>query len=353
MPLSPAVTDPYSTDEAGEPQQDSVPAEYEALMAALLALLLLYLTPTPGIPVPDWAQATLWRLPLFLRGVQQRLDRTTARVRAIVSRDLAAVTARGGREAASDARWGGGLPVLDPDVVRDVVDALTASHRRVRVTLEDAFRRAVTAAQQAHPQDPVPAIQRVLDELAARGVTGFVDRAGRRWNLGTYVETTVRARYAEAALAAYVDVSRRAGARFASISVNGSIHMACRVWEGRNVSLDGSPAGVYEVSSPAGRQVRVVCAGTLEDSRAAGVWHPWCRHWLTAVVPGGGRRTRRTSSVDREARARRRYLARMARSWDRRQRVALTDTARARAAARHDRWVDARRQQPRSEGRNG
>ena len=320
-----------------------MPAEYQALMAALLLMLAAELTPKPGIPVPDWLTRVRWGLPGFLGRVRRRIGETAARVERIVAANLVDIVARAAREAALDARWTGDLPDVNPADVRGVLTALEASHRRVETTVEDAFRRAVFAAQQAQPGDPAAAVQRVLDDLAGRGVTGYVDAAGRRWNLETYVETVVRSRYAEAALQAYVDVCRRAGLRLARISVNHSRHAACRAWEGKTVSLDGSPRGEYLLRSPAGRLVTVTCDGTLQESRLAGVWHPWCQHRLTAVIPGGGLRVRRSPSIDMEARARRRYLARTARAWDRRTRVAITDQARRMAAAKHARWASRQR----------
>ena len=343
MPLSPAVTDPYSTTEDGEPQPDSVPAAYAALIAGLLAVLAAYLAPTPGVGTPVWATRTLALLPRFRTQVRWALAELAAGLTVTLARGIDDVVRRAGREAAADTRWGGPLPGVPAGTVRDVADALTASHLRIQAVLESTYRDAVNAGMSASG-DPTHAIQHVLDELARRGITGYTDRAGRRWSLEHYVETTVRARFGEAALSSYLDVCRSSGVRFAQISINGSIHKACLVWEGLTVSLDGSPAGVYWVPSRAGRLVEVRCAGTLADSRAAGVWHPWCQHRLTAVVPGGGRRSRRSPSVDRVARAQRRYMARTARAWRRRQRVALTPQARDRAQANTERWTPRREQ---------
>lgn len=345
MPLSPAVTDPYATQDDGTPQQDSIPAAYAALIAALLAVLAAYLAPTPSVPVPTWATRVLGRLPRFRTEVRRALAELTVRLGPMVERDLTDIVERAAREAAQDARWDGPLPGVTPVTVRAVVDALTSSHRRIQAVMEDAFRAGVRAGQSA-TGDPTRDIQRVLDGLARRGIAGYTDAAGRNWSLEHYVETAIRARYAEAALAAYVGVSIDAGCRFASISRNLSGHVACRVWEGKNVSLDGSPAGIYWVPSPGGRMVEIQCAGTLEWSRAAGVWHPWCRHWLTAVIPGGGRRARRSPPTDHAVRAQRRYLSRTARAWRRRARVALTPKAREQAQAQVQRWDPRRQQQP-------
>lgn len=342
MPLSPAVSDPYSTQPDGEPQPDSIPAEYEALVASLLVLLAAWLAPKPGVPVPEWTQGILWRLPEFRTRVRNQVGWTWRRVIPVAEQAVRDAYARGVREAAQDARWRGPTPDVPPDLVQGLLAALEASHVRVQAVMEETVRRAVYAARDVQG-DPTVAVQRVLDEAAQRGITGYVDRAGRRWSLETYVETAVRWRLADAALKGYVGTCLKAGVRFARISVNHSTHKACLVWEGKIISLDGSPRGTYLTHANSGRPVWVECAGSLEESRAAGVWHPWCQHRLTALVPGGGVRARGPASTSRVARAQRRYWARTARAWDRRSMVALTSQAKVRAEQTAKRWRSRRR----------
>lgn len=339
MPVSSAVADPYTTTAEGDPQEGSVSAEYEALVAVLLALLVAYLAPKPGVPVPEWAARVAARLPRFRTDVLRRVARTASRVEAEAARGMRAVTDTAAAAAARDTRWRGPLPDVAEAQVRGLVEVLQAAHPRVVAVVEETYQRAVYAARAASG-DPTVAVQRVLDDFAGRGVTGFVDRSGRRWNLETWVETTVRSHYADAALAAYLEVARRAGGRFVRVSFSPAPCPRCLPWQGTVLSVDGSPAGTYMVG---GREVTV--AGTLDEARAAGLLHPWCRHRVAAIVPGRSLRMApgRLTAAVKAARAEARYRRRTARAWERRQTVALTTRARVSAESRVSRWRNNRR----------
>lgn len=351
MPLSPTVADPYTTQPDGDPQDGSASAVYAALVVTLLGMLAAYLAPKPGIPIPEWARGRSHALPRFRTLVLAELGRAQQRAERVLARDIGAAWAAGAAEAARDARWRGPVPPVPEHRVAEAVQALTATHARAAIVIESAYRKAVAAAQAAQARAvvasapigagvPEMAVQQVLDQLADRGIAGYVDRAGRQWSLETYVETAVRWRIADAALAAYVQVAQRAGVRFLQVSVNLSAHAACRAWEGSYVSIDGTPAGTYQVATAAGRTIAVTVKGTLEESRAAGLWHPHCAHRLTALVPGAGIRARRAPGgrEDRVARAQRRYWARTARAWERRRQVALTPAARQQVNQRIRHW---------------
>jgi hypothetical protein len=346
MPVSSAVADPYTTDPSGEPQEDSVPAEYQALVASLLALLAAYLAPRPRIPVPDWVYGRWMVLPRFRLAVRRELARTSARVTPLVVHAVRATHGAGAAAAARDARWAGPLPDVPEAEVEAVREALEAAHPRIQAVLEDTYRRALDAARRAQG-DPGPEVQRVLDDLARQGITGFTDRAGRRWSLETYVETVVRANYSQAALDAYLDVCRSANVRLVVVSFAPGACPRCVPWERRTLSIDGTPPGEVVVAGPGGYRRTVVVAGTLEQARAAGLLHPWCRHRLTAWSPGRSRRLAPGPVTDRVARAEARYRRRTARAWERRQQVALSSAARGRAQQRIRRWTTSSRREER------
>lgn len=311
-------------------------SEYATLTAALLALLAAYLAPKPGLPWPEWAQSRMAILTRFRVEVLRELSRTSAVTAVLVERAMSSITTRAAAAAAVDTRFQGPLPDVSPDAVRAVTEALEAAHARIPAVLEDTYYRAVNAARTAIG-DPTPEIQRRLDELAQRGITGYTDRSGRRWSLETYVETTTRAHYAEAAISAYLEVAQRAGVRFVQVSWSYTECPRCTPWKGTTLSIDGSPRGTYWVG---GRPV--VVAGSLTEAREAGLLHPWCRHRITVVT---GRRIRMggRGPNDRVARAEARYRHRTARAWERRRLVALTTQAKTSAASRVARWRNNQR----------
>lgn len=337
MPVSSAVADPYTTDGQGEPQPGTVPAEYKTLVAGLLALLAAHVAPKPGVETSVWAAWVMARLPMFRAQIMARLRELELQVGVLVVETIASLVAKAAGEAARDVSWHGPLPGPDPDIARSLMDALRAAHVRIPVVLEDTARRAVDAGRRA-VGDPTPDIQRVLDDLAGRGITGYTDRAGRRWNLETYVETVTRAHYAQAAMDTYLAVIGRAGVGIVQVSRNVTSCPRCAPWQGRNLSIDGSRAGEYQLRSPGGHVKTVVVAGTLQEAKDAGLLHPWCRHRLAPVMAGKSTRLGRGPNVDQVARARRRYTARTARAWQRRGKVAITPQARQTAATRARQW---------------
>lgn len=341
MPVSPAVADQYATTAEGEPTEDSIPAEYAALVAALLVLLAGALAPpAAGVSWATWATVALARLPGFQRDVLARLNGLD--VTGLATRAVAGVTATAGREAAADVRWSGALPRTSTYRVGLLVEALRASHARIAAVLSQTYRRAV---EQAWSSSPAVLVQRELDALANAGITGFIDSAGRRWSLEHYVEVVVRSHLADAAFAAYMQVLAGAGVRFALVLPAGVGCKRCLPWAGRVVSLDSTPAGTYTATDHLGRSRVVAVTGSLQEARAAGVFHPWCQHRLSPWVARQRRSLIPVPRIDKVARAEARYRHRTARAWDRRTRVALTAQARQHAQTRARTWRRSRERQ--------
>lgn len=158
---------------------------------------------------------------------------------------------------------------LGTDVYQQVV-ASTVGARTVLGTSTDDVRK------------------RTLEEFLSRGVTGFVDRSGRRWTLGAYTEMAVRTATQRAYTEASVHRMSRAGLRAVSILGNNDACPMCAPWFGKVLSIDGTPAGLYEFdhSFELGQTVEVRIAATLEEARAQGLMHPNCACTAAGYQPG-------------------------------------------------------------------
>ena len=109
----------------------------------------------------------------------------------------------------------------------------------------------------------VQAAQKALDDLASQGLTGYVDRAVRRWDLAAYVEMATRTAVSNAWDARQAQALIRAGVDLVLVgthSTEGSCPL-CLPWLGRTLSLAAATAGYP----------------TLADAKAAGFRHPNCR----------------------------------------------------------------------------
>lgn len=199
---------------------------------------------------------------------------------------------------------------------------------------------ALAAATSQAPAASTPRIgaaQLALDALAVQGLVGFVDRAGRRWNLASYAEMATRAAVSNAWDDTQAATLARAGHDLVVVgthSTEGSCAQ-CRPWLGRTLSLTGATPGFP----------------TLADAKAAGFRHPNCR--CSWGPPGTLTAVPRPADLARSAAA---YeSAQRQRAIDRRQRaahrrMAAAVTPQARTAARRDlgavRMNVRRRQRP-------
>jgi hypothetical protein len=104
--------------------------------------------------------------------------------------------------------------------------------------------------------------RRFREQLAERGVTGFKDRAGRMWNMRTYTEMVARTTTAEAHLQGTANRLVEQGHDLVKVSTHRGACELCQPWQGAILSITGKTEGYP----------------TLEEAKAAGLFHPNCRH---------------------------------------------------------------------------
>ncbi|MFF3622340.1 phage minor capsid protein [Streptomyces sp. NPDC002467] len=241
------------------------------------------------------------------------------------------------------------------------VDRLAASYardtrplyQRITRAVLDAFRSIVARVSGAQLLTGITrreASQRALDRFADRGITGFVDSAGRRWDMASYAEMAVRSVTARAAIEGHIDALGEIGATLVIVSDAPLECPLCRPWEGEILSLGGD-SGPHTVRArheghADGRTVAVHVVGSLTEARAAGLFHPNCRHSLSAYLPGVSTRPphHATPGTSYEDTQRQRAIERHIRAWKRRQAAAMDETARRRAAAKVRAWQKAQRE---------
>lgn len=234
--------------------------------------------------------------------LRREADRITSQVRSqarSLALQVADTAARNGNTAAArELRAytpGDVLPLLPHDVnsarllAQDLDHRLTAASGRIARFADDAYRAATVdaALEQILPAKatPLEAQAQAWRQLVSRGVTGFTDKAGREWNLSTYVEMAVRTATQRAYNASHRDRLTQAGIHYFTISTTGRPCGLCAPWEGKVLA----DRGEGEVTEPHASQEGTVTfrvAATIEEAQAAGLWHPNCRHTLTAYLPG-------------------------------------------------------------------
>lgn len=322
MPVSPSLAENLAADTV---------AHYAAAERALLELIARHLA--RGLDSPDWATDRLAQVQQIRRGIQRIIARLDADASVSVAAAVTTAWGRGGAAAVAElgAAGLGDLPDLPGQaavdrLVEDTLTRLRGTYLRVARAVDDMYRRIITrvsAQVLLGGATRVQAAQRALDELAGRGITGFVDTAGRSWELASYVEMAVRSTAARAAVDAHSGRLVAAGHDLVIVSDAPQECTLCRPYEGKVLSLTGVSLG------------REGVAGTLAVARAAGLYHPGCRHSHSLYLPGVTKPMHGTADPDGDrARQQLRYLERQVRAWKRREVVALDDAAGKAARAR-------------------
>lgn len=110
------------------------------------------------------------------------------------------------------------------------------------------------------------------ESLRDRGITGFVAKNGTRWNLSTYAKMVARTSTMEVALNAQANRLLEHGVDLVEIDSHyfgaDSPCDLCSPWQGRVISLTGATEGYP----------------TMAEARAAGLFHPNCRHVFSMVI---------------------------------------------------------------------
>lgn len=151
----------------------------------------------------------------------------------------------------------------------------------------------VTSAGTALPQmSRLQAAQRALDKFAERGITGFTDTAGHNWDLTSYTEMATRTAASRMHLALQLGAMGPAGLDL--VIVDNPTRLApckiCRPFEGKVLSVSGAAPPGAEVSATGadGRRHATRVLMSVAESRAAGLWHPNCRHSMIPFTDGAG-----------------------------------------------------------------
>lgn len=302
-----------------------------------------------GINSPGWEAAKLAEVRLLRQRLAAGVQRATPQVIGEVNVIIHEAYSHGqalARIDTTDAHLPFALPAdslaavdaLAKQARTNVVDALALVPDLLTTVYEDAVRAAVEEAATGSITWQ-QAAQRVLDDLAERGVTGFRDKAGRNWALESYAEMAVRTGGGHAAVQGHVDTLAASGIDLIIVSDAPRECPLCRPWERQILSISGRVGAIIEPSVVGGSAVRVNVKASLADARAAGFQHPNCRHTVLAYLPGATEQGVAKSEPERyEAGQRQREIERRIRAWKRRKALALDAAGQRQAAVKIREW---------------
>lgn len=248
---------------------------------------------------------------------------------------------RDARLAEAVTRLRSDLPGIDALMVvaQELTQRMSSTHLQVLRWQTDAYREVMgqpVSDVLLGTKTRLRTAQVAWEHLLAKGVTGFTDKRGRRWDLASYVEMATRTATAHAATEAALDRFKQAGIGLVLVSDAPQECVRCRPWEHQILTIAG-PATPRQVEHGIqdGVMVTVDPAGTVAQAVAAGLMHPNCRHSLAAYIPGVTRRFAHTADpVGDRDRQRLRELERRLRKAKLREAAVVDPAAKAAAGKR-------------------
>ena len=206
------------------------------------------------------------------------------------------------------------------------MEGVKNAHLKMVRQTRDAYRDVITDVSKGvvtGVKTRQQIVQEALNKLADKGITKFKDSSGRNWDIGSYVEMATRTTTGQAVIQGHVNRMQDQGRDLVIVSDHPEESDLCRPHEGK----------VYSIS---GRDRKYK---SLKWAINQGLFHPNCRHRVYAYIEGLTEQPKSTEDPKgAETRAKQRYIERQIRAWKKRQAVAITPQAKAKADKKVKEW---------------
>jgi len=171
----------------------------------------------------------------------------------------------------------------------DLTSRLEDMALRIARYPQDAYQRVIsfTAANTLLGAGTNLASQQLsVQRFLSEGITGFVDKSGRNWRIGSYAEMAGRTAVNRAFNDAGVWRMQQVGVNLITVVGAGDSCSKCAPWVGKILSTDGTTGTVVVQHATSDEHITVQIVATIEAARGAGLHHPNCRHQDIAYMPG-------------------------------------------------------------------
>ncbi|CDZ89044.1 phage minor capsid protein [Rhodococcus ruber] len=278
----------------------------------------------------NWAARMIIKVGPVRVGVQRILDRLHGESRVMVTEAIRQAW-ENGRNAALEDIPGERVPVFNVDgasarAAEELNQRLVETRPRAAESASNIYRQVIDEVTRDESITSEASrkrlVQRALDRFARDGITSFIDQRGRNYDLVSYTEMAVRAAVSEGEINAYMQQLVAAGIDLVVISDVPQSCALCEPFESKLVSITGATRAAIWVDPETGRTRSVPVFSTLAEARAAGLWHPGCRHVAKGWTPDspfpppadppdpeGYKATQRLRALERRVRREKRVLA--------------------------------------------
>ena len=213
------------------------------------------------------------------------------------------------------------------NIMGDLDLSMSAADRLILRQANDAYANIIgetSALIATGSYTEKQAVQIALNRFADKGISSFVDKAGRHWEMTTYAEMATLTAIERATRQGYTDTMQEFGFDLAIISSHYGACPLCEAWENVVISISGK-----DTRYP-----------SLSDAEAGGCFHPRCMHvfstYYDGITRGGRDRPRPVGPANPgyAARSQQRAWERQERKWKRRMAAATTPEEERAAYAR-------------------
>jgi hypothetical protein len=303
-----------------------------------------------GIDRPDWLSDKLRSAGIVRRAAERLVSKVLRDSSGQVEKAVRTAFERGASAAQAELQSKRAAPRVQQSLpgaqninrlASGLAGRLEATQPRVVRSVLDAYRQTVTAGSAeilGGAATRRQAAERVWNNLLRQGFTGFTDVRGRNWSLAGYVDMATRTTVAQAAVAGHLDRLAESGIDLVIVSNAPQECSRCRPAEGKIYTRDDSGRGgaTIEVEHALDDKiVKVRVEGALSEAIQSGLFHPNCRHSVSAYLPGVTKPITHTRDPEGDkARQQLRALERQARAARLQEAGALTPEATAAAKAK-------------------
>ena len=159
----------------------------------------------------------------------------------------------------------------------ETVEALRSQHLMVARQVRDVYQQVTATsvmAAEIGTETHVKAVQSALNRFADKGITSFVDKAGRKWSMDVYTDMAVRTMRNNVKQQGHLDGYRSAGVELVRASWHPASAPQCFPYQNQLLAITGD-AGPRVMTDPAtGETITVEVKERLDKAIANGYHHP-------------------------------------------------------------------------------
>ena len=164
--------------------------------------------------------------------------------------------------------------------VSGVVNSLSLAERMnaTQIALDVAAGETLTGVSSWNA-----ALTHAMDALKNRGITGFIDHAGRQWSAEAYVAMDIRTTVFNTARSAVWETNQNFGNDLYQVSYHDGARPLCYPWQGKVISANNNARTVQDLD---GNEITVYAQSDTSYGEAAGLFGINCKHYPTPFIPG-------------------------------------------------------------------